>query len=50
MFVLEIVQGPLKESETKLPVSMQVTGKERGEGHINRAAYAWEMTIIQKKM
>lgn len=41
MFVLEIVEVPPKESQTKLPVSMQVTGKECGEGHINRAAYAW---------
>lgn len=46
MAVLETVEGPLEESETKLPVSMQVTGKECGEGHINRAAYARKMTII----
>ncbi|KAI9735146.1 MAG: hypothetical protein M1834_001734 [Cirrosporium novae-zelandiae] len=38
---LEIIEGPLKGSGTKLPVSMQVVGKWYGEETVYKAAYAW---------
>lgn len=42
--MLEIIEGPLKGSGTKLPVSMQIIGKWWDEEQVYRAAYAWELT------
>ena len=39
--MLEIEEGPLKGSGTKLPVSMQVVGRWWGEESVYRVAYAW---------
>jgi amidase len=39
--MLPIQEGPLKDSGTKLPVSLQVIGKWWHEEDVYRAAYAW---------
>ncbi|KAI9655286.1 MAG: hypothetical protein M1821_005433 [Bathelium mastoideum] len=48
--MLEIEEGPLKGSGTKLPTSMQIVGPWWGEKKIYRVAYAWELTNDWKKM
>lgn len=40
--MLEIQEGPLAGSGTKLPVSLQVIGKWFREEDVYRVAYAWE--------
>ena len=48
--MLDIEEGPLKGSGTKLPISMQIVGPWWGEEHIYTAANAWEVTNDWKKM
>jgi amidase len=40
--MLEITEGPLAGSGTKLPVSLQIVGKWWDEMTVLRVAYAWE--------
>jgi amidase len=40
--MLEIQEGPLKGSGTKLPVGFQIVGKWWTEETIFKVAYAWE--------
>ncbi|KAF2804333.1 amidase signature enzyme [Mytilinidion resinicola] len=48
--MLEIHEGPLKGSGTKLPVGMQIVGKWWTEETILKVAYAWENANDWKKM
>ncbi|RDW80917.1 amidase-4 [Coleophoma crateriformis] len=48
--MLEIEEGPLKGTGTKLPVSMQVVGKWFGETEVYAAAYAWSLAYDWKKL
>ena len=48
--MLDIEEGPLKGSGTKLPTSMQIIGPWWGEEKIYRVAYAWELTNDWKSM
>ena len=48
--LLEIDEGPLKGSGTKLPTSMQIIGPWWGEDKTYRVAYAWELTNDWKSM
>lgn len=40
--MLDIIEGPLKDTGTKLPASMQVIGRWWDEGTVYKVAYAWE--------
>lgn len=46
--MLEIQEGPLAGSDTKLPVSMQLVGRWWREQDVYRAAYAWSLTADWK--
>lgn len=48
--MLEIEEGPLKDTGTKLPVSMQVVGKWYGETEVYMTAYAWSLTYDWKEL
>ena len=41
--MLEVVEGPSRGTGFKLPVSMQIVGRWRGEETVYRVAYAWEV-------
>lgn len=41
--MLEIQEGPLKDTGTKLPVGLQIVGKWWAEETVYKAAYAWEL-------
>ena len=43
--MLPIMEGPLRNSETKLPVSMQIVGKWWDEATVYKVAYAWETAV-----
>ncbi|KAK5955123.1 hypothetical protein OHC33_003802 [Knufia fluminis] len=43
--MLDIEEGPLSGSGTKLPVSMQIIGKWWDEEMVYRVAYAWETAV-----
>jgi len=48
--MLEIEEGPLKGTGTKLPVSLQIIGKWFGEEDVYKVAYAWELAYDWKKL
>lgn len=48
--MLEIEEGPLKGTGTKLPVSMQIVGRWHKDEDVYRVAYAWESANDWKQM
>ena len=48
--MLEIIEGPLKGSGTKLPISMQIRASGGMKSQVYKAAYAWELTTDWKRM
>lgn len=40
--MLEILEGPLKQTGTKLPTSMQIVGRWWDEETVYKVVYAWE--------
>lgn len=48
--MLPILEGPLADSGTKLPVSLQIIGKWFDEATIYKAAYAWEQSFDWKQL
>lgn len=48
--MLPILDGPLANSGTKLPVSLQLVGKWFDEGTIYKAAFAWEQSYNWKEL
>ena len=43
--MLDIIEGPLKDTGTKLPTSMQIVGRWWDEQMVYRVAYAWETAV-----